>query len=80
MFNSALLKVSQHGLSFLICQCCAHGCGKLNGVVLSNLAYLSQCAGKQLTGSDADVIAVGLGRQPPFNSAPAIKPGSRLSF
>jgi hypothetical protein len=39
----------------------------LNGVVLSNLAYLSQCACKQLTGSDADVIAVGLGRQPAFN-------------
>jgi hypothetical protein len=45
---------------------------KLNGVVLSNLAYLSQCACKQLTGSDADVIAVGLGRQPAFNSAPRV--------
>jgi len=34
--------------------------------VLSNLAYLSQCA------ADADVIPVGLGRQPAFNSAPRV--------
>ena len=44
------------------------GLREVEWVVLSNLAYLSQCACKQLTGSDVDVIAVDLGGNLPLTA------------